>query len=179
MSYGFGLTIESMVAILLLLTILYCARLNKQIGQLKADERMMKNTVADLLTATEKAERAISGLKETVNDADRSLGVRLRDAEGYCASLADNLRAGEELLNRLRKIAYANNLLGTENAVVRAPQPAVVAAPVAAAAPLPVAAAPEPAPEFTSDAKAVAAAAQAFADRARARAQGRAPGRAA
>lgn len=181
MSYGFGLTIESMVAILLLLTILYCARLNKQIGQLKADERMMKNTVADLLTATEKAERAISGLKETVNDADRSLGVRLRDAEGYCASLADNLRAGEELLNRLRKIAYANNLLGTENAVARAPQAAVAAAPVAAvvAAPLPVAAAPEPAPEFTSDAKAVAAAAQAFADRARARAQGRAPGRAA
>ena len=70
MSYGFGLTIESMVAILLLLTILYCARLNKQIGRLKADERLMKNNVADLLAATEKAERAIAGLKLTVNDAD-------------------------------------------------------------------------------------------------------------
>ncbi len=52
-SYGFGLTIESMVAILLLLTILYCARLNKQIGRLKADERLMKTTVADLMVATE------------------------------------------------------------------------------------------------------------------------------
>lgn len=170
MSYGFGLTIESMVAILLLLTILYCARLNKQIGRLKADERMMKTTVADLLAATEKAERAIAGLKTTVNEADKSLGVRLREAEGYCASLGDNLRAGEDLLNRLRKIAYANSLLGTETPATVAAEPA----------PPP----PPPAPEPAHDAKSVAAAAQAFADRARARAQAqipqaRVPGRAA
>lgn len=167
MSYGFGLTIESMVAILLLLTILYCARLNKQIGQLKADERMMKTTVADLLTATEKAERAISGLKLTVNEADKSLGVRLREAEGYCASLHDNLRAGEDLLNRLRKIAYANNLLGGDTPAERAAQPAPTPPPS------------QPTPEPVPDAKSVAAAAQAFADRARARAQGHASGRAA
>ena len=148
MSYGFGLTIESMVAILLLLTILYCARLNKQIGQLKADERLMKTTVADLMVATEKAERAISGLKTTVKEADNTLGARLREAEGYCASLADNLRAGEDLLNRLRKIAYANNLLGGD---VPAERPVQVA-------PSP----PTPAPAPVPDAKSVAAAAQAF-----------------
>jgi hypothetical protein len=165
-SYGFGLTIESMVAILLLLTILYCARLNKQIGQLKADERMMKTTVADLLAATEKAERAISGLKITVNEADKSLGVRLREAEGYCASLGDSLRAGEDLLSRLRKIAYANSLLGGETPVAVAAEPA----------PPPP---PPPAPEPVHDVKAVAAAAQAFADRARARALAQASGRAA
>ncbi len=169
MSYGFGLTIESMVAILLLLTILYCARLNKQIGRLKADERLMKNTVADLMAATEKAERAIAGLKVTVNEVDKTLGVRLREAEGYCASLTDNLRAGEDLLGRLRKIALANNLLGGEVPAERA------------AAPAPMAPASEPAPEPARDAKSVAAAAQAFADRARARAQGQiqVPGRAA
>lgn len=168
MSYGFGLTIESMVAILLLLTILYCARLNKQIGQLKADERLMKTTVADLMMATESAERAIAGLKMTVKEADNSLGARLREAEGYCASLGDNLRAGEELLNRLRKIAYANNLLGGDVPEERPVQPAPT--PVqAASTPLP------PVPEPVPDAKSVAAAAQAFADRARARAQALAP----
>jgi hypothetical protein len=166
-SYGFGLTIESMVAILLLLTILYCARLNKQIGQLKADERMMKTTVADLLAATEKAERAISGLKTTVNEADKSLGVRLREAEGYCASLGDSLRAGEDLLSRLRKIAYANSLLGGETPAAVATEPAPPPPP------------PPPAPVPVHDAKAVAAAAQAFADRARARAAAQASGRAA
>jgi hypothetical protein len=163
-SYGFGLTIEAMVAILLLLTILYCARLNKQIGRLKADERLMKTTVADLMAATEKAERAIAGLKTTVKEADNSLGARLREAEGYCASLTDNLRAGEDLLIRLRKIAYANNLLGGEVPVERPVQ----------AAPTP-ANPPPPAPEPAHDAKSVAAAAQAFADRARARAQAQTP----
>jgi hypothetical protein len=164
-SYGFGLTIESMVAILLLLTILYCARLNKQIGRLKADERLMKATVADLMVATETAERAIAGLKTTVKEADITLGARLREAEGYCASLTDNLRAGEDLLNRLRKIAYANSLLGGE---------AHAEGPVQAALP-PAPPAPEPVP----DARSVAAAAQAFADRARARAQTHLPGKAA
>jgi hypothetical protein len=166
-SYGFGLTIESMVAILLLLTILYCARLNKQIGRLKADERLMKTTVADLMVATETAERAIAGLKTTVKEADLTLGARLREAEGYCASLTDNLRAGEDLLNRLRKIAYANSLLGG----------AVPAeGPVQAASSLPSS---PPPPEPVPDAKSVAAAAQAFADRARARAQAHVSGKAA
>ena len=45
MSYGFGLTIESLVAILLLLTILYCARLNKQIEKLKADAKARPDNV--------------------------------------------------------------------------------------------------------------------------------------
>ncbi len=39
MNHIFGLTIESLVAVLLLLTILYCARLNSRLKLLKADER--------------------------------------------------------------------------------------------------------------------------------------------
>lgn len=153
MSYGFGLTIESLVAILLLLTILYCARLNKQIEKLKADERLMKTSVAELVMATERAERAIAGLKLTANEAQDTLGTRLREAESYCHAMTASLQAGEDVLGRLRKIAYANQLLGGDTA----PEP-------------------EPAPPELPghDAKAVAAAAQAFAERARARASGRA-----
>ncbi len=151
MSYGFGLTIEALVAILLLLTILYCARLNKQIEKLKADEKVMKASVAELVMATERAERAIGGLKLTANEAEDTLGVRLREAEAYCKAMAQSLQAGEDLLSRLRKIAYANSLLGGDAPVEAAP----VEKPVAGA-------------------KSVAAAAQAFADRARARASGRA-----
>jgi hypothetical protein len=152
-SYGFGLTIESLVAILLLLTILYCARLNKQIEKLKADEKLMKASVAELVMATDRAERAIAGLKLTANEAQDTLGARLREAESYCNAMMASLQAGEDLLGRLRKIAYANKLLGGEPA--SAPEP--------------------PTPEVAGhDAKAVAAAAQAFAERARARANGRA-----
>ncbi len=168
MSYGFGLTIEALVAILLLLTILYCARLNKQIGQLKADEKLMKASVAELVMATEKAERAIAGLKLTAQDANESLGVRLRDAEAYCTTMAENLRAGEELLNRLRKIAYANQLLGSDNAAAATPAEAESPVrPVVQAVASPIAAP-------VHDPKSVAVAAQALAERARARMHGRA-----
>jgi len=152
MSYGFGLTIESLVAILLLLTILYCARLNKQIERLKADEKLMKASVVELVAATERAERAIAGLKVTAKETEDTLGGRLREAEAYCKAIATSVQAGEEVLGRLRKIAYANTLLGAE----ATPEPDMAPAPPA------------------NDAKAVAAAAQAFAERARARAHGRA-----
>ena len=152
MSYGFGLTIEALVAILLLLTILYCARLNTQLQKLKADEKLMKASVAELIMATDRAERAIGGLKLTAAEADDTLGARLREAEAYCKAMASSLQAGEDVLNRLRKIAYANSLLGGEGM----PEPDLMPAPAA------------------NDAKAVAAAAQAFAERTRARGNGRA-----
>ena len=53
MSYNLGLGIETMVSILLLLTILYCVRLNKQLRLLKADEHSLRATISELITATE------------------------------------------------------------------------------------------------------------------------------
>ena len=71
------LTIESLVAILLLLTILYCIRLNEQLKRLKADGTSMQQTIAELVAATDSAERAIAGLKTTVQEADETLGERI------------------------------------------------------------------------------------------------------
>lgn len=158
MSYGFGLTIESLVAILLLLTILYCARLNKQITSLKSDERAMKTTVTELVIATENAERAIAGLRVTLREAEDALGTKLRAAEVFSAAMTEHLNAGEDVLVRLRKIAYANNLLASAELEVEA-EPAIDVQPAARAAP---------------DSRSIAAAAAAFAERARLRATGRA-----
>lgn len=156
MSYNFGLMIESLVAALLLLTILYCARLNKQIGQLKADEKLMKASIVELVLATEKAERAIGGLKITAKEADDTLGARLREAEAYCTAMAGHLKAGDDVLNRLRKIAYANKLLASEGGAAKAESGTKK-------------------DDFkTQDPKSVVAAAQALAERAMARVNGRA-----
>ena len=62
MNHTFGFMIESMVAVLLLLTILYCVRLSKQLRLLRADEQSLRATIAELVTATGIAERAIGGL---------------------------------------------------------------------------------------------------------------------
>ena len=65
MSYRFGLMIESLVALLLLLTIGYCVILNSRLKRLKADEHALKATISELITATEIAGRAVAGLKAT------------------------------------------------------------------------------------------------------------------
>jgi hypothetical protein len=139
------LTIESMVAVLLLFTILYCVRLNSQLRRLKADESVMKGVIAELMTATENAERAISGLKATVREADDTLGAHLKDAERFCHEIKAGTEAGSDVLERITQIAGARPwLLGV---------------------------APPPGKDPTSDPKTIIAAAKALAERAHARAK--------
>ena len=104
MSNALPMTIESLVAILLLLTILYCVRLNGQLKRLKSDEATLKTTIAELMTATETAERAISGLRATVRDAEQTLGESLLLAERFSSELHSNATAGAEVLHRLTQI---------------------------------------------------------------------------
>jgi hypothetical protein len=146
-TYGFGFMIESLVAVLLMLTITYCVILNNRLKRLKADEQSLKATIAELITATEIAERAVAGLKMTAHECDDTLGERLRNADQTCAELSRQIKAGDVLIKRLSRILAAARPLDGDAASV-----GVAPAGVAPAAP---------------DPKAVAAAAQAFAERAR------------
>ncbi|MCZ7658329.1 MAG: DUF6468 domain-containing protein [Xanthobacteraceae bacterium] len=107
MSSGFGLMIESLVAILLLLTICYCVVLNRRLKTLKADEQSLKATISELITATEIAERAIAGLKLTVRDCDKDLGEQLRSAERLSGLLGRQIEAGEGVVSKLVQIVGA------------------------------------------------------------------------
>ena len=140
---GFGLMIESLVAVLLLLTIGFCVVLNSRLKKLKADEQALKGTIAELITATEIAERAIGGLKHTVRDVNEILGSQLTAATQMSGHLKNMLAEGDGVIRRLSKIAIAA-------------RPSQEAEPAAPAAPK------------VSTAKAVAAAAEAFSERRRA-----------
>jgi hypothetical protein len=118
------LTIEVLVAVLLLLTILYCVRLNNQLKRLKGDESTMKTTIAELVTAVETAERAIAGLKTTVRDAERTLGEQLRAAEAFSGEITRSTDAGAQVLERLTQIADAKPWLMGVHAPVEPPKPA-------------------------------------------------------
>ncbi len=107
MSFNYGYLVETMVSFLLLLTILYCVRLNKQLRLLKADEQTLRATIAELITATEVAERAIGGLKSTMHDGEQTLIERLERMEQLTAAVDEKLAAGEELLGHLGRIAGA------------------------------------------------------------------------
>jgi hypothetical protein len=140
MSHSFGVAIESLVAILLMLTIGYCMLLNARLKRLKADEHSLKATIAELITATEIAERAIGGLKHTVRDVNENLGNQLTTAHQMHLQLKKQLQEGDNVIRRLSKIAMA----------ARPPEPE-----------------PEAATSRVSAANAVAAAAHAFSERRR------------
>lgn len=143
MSHSFGIVIESLVAVLLLLTIGYCMLLNTRLKRLKADEHSLKATIGELITATEIAERAIGGLKHTVRDVNENLGNQLSSAAQMSQQLKKQLAEGDNVIRRLSRIAIAARPLSE-----------------------PEAAPPVAAPRVSS-AKAVAAAAQAFSERRR------------
>jgi hypothetical protein len=100
--------IESLVAVLLLVTIGYCMLLDKRLRRFRADEQSLKATISELITATEIAERAIAGLKLTVRECDQNLGERLRTAERFSADIARQIETGEDILNRVTKIVNAS-----------------------------------------------------------------------
>ena len=141
MSHSLGIMIESLVAVLLMLTIGYCMLLNTRLKRLKADEHSLKATIAELITATEIAERAIGGLKHTVRDVNVNLGEQLASAGLLSQQLKKQLAEGDNIVRRLSRIAIAAR---------PAPEPETA-----------------PAAPRVSSAKSIAAAAQAFSDRRR------------
>ena len=143
MSHTLGIAIESLVAVLLMLTIGYCMLLNSRLKRLKADESSLKATIAELITATEIAERAIGGLKHTVRDVNENLGNQLTSASQMSQQLKKQLAEGDNIYRRLSKIVLAARPSSE-------PEPE-----------------PQPAVTNVSSAKAIAAAARAFSDRRR------------
>src|ERR1700757_2985619 len=134
-----GFMIESLVAVLLLITIGYCMVLNKRLQRVKADEHSLKAVIGELITATEIAERAIGGLKLAVRDVNENLRSPLPAATQMSDPLSKQLGEADNVVRRLSKIAIAARPVTN---------PEVAAAPAAK----------------PSAAKAVAAAAEAFSE---------------
>jgi hypothetical protein len=144
-THGLGFAIESLVAVLLMLTIGYCMVLNNRLKRLRTDERSLRDMIGELIAATEKAEQAIGGLKLTARECDETLGERLRTAERLTTALEQLIGVGE------RKLGGMPGNSGVASALRNNPEPP-----------------PQP------DTKAIVAAAHAFAERARLRMVGRA-----
>ena len=101
----YGLVIESLVAVLLGLTIGYCVILNKRLLRLRADESAMRGTIAELITATDFAERAIKNLRDITQQTNATLGEGLRASIDVTRDLDDQIARGEEVLDRIVQIA--------------------------------------------------------------------------
>ena len=125
---SFGLMIEILVAILLMLTIGYCYTLNRRLERLRADEQSLKATIGELVTATEIAERAVGELKRAAHENDATLGERVRSAERSCVELDRQISAADVVLTRLSRVVVAARSLHDVPSAATAPDPKAVAA---------------------------------------------------
>ncbi len=111
---GLGLVIESLVTVLLAITVGYCVMLDKRLRRFRADEGGIRQTVVDLAMATERAENAIAGLRNTLAEADGSLSQRLRAAESFSAELDQQLKSGGQVLSRITQIVATSRMAASQ-----------------------------------------------------------------
>ena len=136
---------EILVAVLLVATVITSVRLSRRIAKLQADEQAMRKTILELMSATETAERAIAGLRNTLGDCEKTLADRLRTAERYSSDLAEQVEAGEQVMTRMMSIV--DNGRGLQGADVEQARPRAHVALPAQPAQTPISRIePEPAP---------------------------------
>lgn len=112
MTTTIAFALETFVAILLIVTVGTCIKLEKRLAQLRLNEAEMRKTVQDLFSATERAERAITTIKSAIEECDSALADRLGAAERQSQELTRRVREGGEVLQRIGRIVAAGKSEG-------------------------------------------------------------------
>ena len=107
MGFNLGMLVEGSVAVLLAVTIGYCAILNQRLKRLHSDRETLTKMVADLLHATGLANSAITELKTAALEADAKLNDRLEQAEKFEIELAAQVSNGAQLIEKIARITAA------------------------------------------------------------------------
>lgn len=132
--YPLAMMIEGGVAILLAVTIGYCVVLNARLKRLRGDRDEMRAMIAELVGATDNAQQAIRGLRDTAEECELNLSTHLNEAERFTVELAHHVNAGNAVLARITRITQAARNSRNHSELVDA-EPAVpaVESPVRAA----------------------------------------------
>jgi Domain of unknown function (DUF6468) len=82
-----ALGFEILLAVLLLVTVFYCWRLDRRLNALRNGQDGMREAVADLIKATSQAEACIQGLRDTAGQSSVELDARITKAQKLAADL--------------------------------------------------------------------------------------------
>ncbi len=123
MTFFVSMAADVLVAVLLVASIASSMKLSARINRLKADEAGLRSTIGDLVVASATAERAIAGLRATLDECDRTLAERLHTAERTTADLATHVEAGESVLTRIASIVGQARTTAAEKAPAPATAP--------------------------------------------------------
>ena len=98
---NFELVIDVIIIALLLLTIVYVWRFNRNLSILRENQDSMFGLAQSLNEASDKAEKAVAGLKETANQSSELLQDILEDAQSAKEDLARMIAAASDISSRL------------------------------------------------------------------------------
>ena len=76
-----GLIIEILLILLLVVTVGYCMLLNRRLSRLRSSQNDLRQIIIELSAATQTAETAIRGLRNTTEEADSRLTDKLHKAQ--------------------------------------------------------------------------------------------------
>jgi hypothetical protein len=85
MTLAFGF--EILLAVLLLVTVFYCWRLDKRLNALRTGQDGMRDAVTELIKATTHAEACIAGLRQSATQSGSELDARIKGAQKMAADL--------------------------------------------------------------------------------------------
>ena len=98
------LAADLLVGILLVATIVSSVRLSRRITRMKTDEAAMRSVVAELVSATDGADRAVAGLRATLAECDRDLAERIELARRQTDDLRRAMEAGDKVMGSLERV---------------------------------------------------------------------------
>jgi len=108
--FTMGIAIETLVAVLLAVTIGYCVLVNRKLAQLRSDQSELKSIVRDLHQATDHASHAIIGLRESAAVADETLGLQLERVKVLDKKLCESIGRGDALLSKLAAMPRSSEI---------------------------------------------------------------------
>lgn len=121
MGLSLGMIVEILVSILLVLTIGYSVILNERLKRLHADRNELKEIIAALVQATDKANSSVRELRQTANEADLALSARLEEADRFAVQLANHVTSGQAVMDRIAKILAVARERGEPEVPVQTP----------------------------------------------------------
>jgi hypothetical protein len=99
---------DLVVAILLVVTIVYAAMLNRRLAALRSDKTELQMLIPSLGTASHSAEAAVAALKSANQEFGRQLETKVTRAQGLRDDLSYMIERGNTLADRLENALRAH-----------------------------------------------------------------------
>lgn len=128
MTFGFALILDIVILTLLAATVYLAFRLNLNLKHFRESRSEMEGLVNRLTANIDKAEQAIHGMQNAARNTGRDLDEIISDAKVLSDELKFMNETGNNLANRLEKIAERNRELSDK--IEAAPQVALPSSPI-------------------------------------------------